>query len=92
MKDSQLLSEVNKAYENSGRLTEQEINGGLESSSKAIDEGKAFLIDSKEADRLMKPTSIRLSPSLKVNIEELAKKEGRSFNNMMTRILESYIS
>lgn len=36
----------------------------------------------------VKPTSVRLPASLKKKIEEKAKKEGRSFNNMVNRILE----
>ncbi len=36
----------------------------------------------------VKPTSVRLKPDLKKKIEEMAKKEGRSFNNMVSRILE----
>lgn len=36
----------------------------------------------------VKPTSVRLKPELKKKIEEMAKKEGRSFNNMVSRILE----
>lgn len=35
-----------------------------------------------------KPTSVRINPELKAKIEAKAKEEGRSFNNMVSRILE----
>ncbi len=37
-------------------------------------------------------TSIRIPESLKKKIEEKAKKEGRTLNNMMNRILEEATS
>ena len=35
-----------------------------------------------------KPTSVRINPELKAKIAAKAKEEGRSFNNMVSRILE----
>ena len=35
-----------------------------------------------------KPTSVRINPELKAKIAAKAKDEGRSFNNMVSRILE----
>ena len=35
-----------------------------------------------------KPTSVRINPELKAKIATKAKEEGRSFNNMVSRILE----
>lgn len=36
----------------------------------------------------VKPTSIRIKNSLRKKIKEKAKQEGRSFNNMVERMLE----
>ncbi len=38
-----------------------------------------------------KPTSIRISASLKKLIEDKAKEEDRSFNNMINRLLEKSV-
>lgn len=40
----------------------------------------------------VKPTSVRLPESLKKKIEEKAKQEGRSFNNMVNRLLDKAVA
>jgi predicted DNA-binding protein len=35
-----------------------------------------------------KPTSIRINAELKQKLERMAKEDGRSFNNLVSRILE----
>ena len=37
-------------------------------------------------------TSIRMKPSLRKKIKELADKEGRSINNMIERLLEKAVA
>ncbi|MCP4991331.1 MAG: ribbon-helix-helix domain-containing protein [Colwellia sp.] len=39
-------------------------------------------------DKKPKPTSIRINAELKSKLEEMAKADGRSFNNLVARILE----
>ena len=39
-----------------------------------------------------KPTSVRINPELKAKIATNAREEGRSFNNMVSRILELSLS
>jgi len=39
-----------------------------------------------------KPTSIRITPELKKAIEDMAKKEDRSFNYMINRLLEKSVA
>lgn len=69
-----------------------DINNRTEEFYKKLDAGKADLVSNDEAKRLMKPTSIRLKPSLKMKIEAIAEREDRSFNNMVSRLLESAIA
>lgn len=59
---------------------------------KKIDNGTAVFVEHEEAKRLMQPTTIRITPSLKMKVEAIAKKEGRSFSNMMNRIIESHFN
>ncbi len=79
MKEYKLINAVNKAYV------------GVKPCAEVLPKYE-FTVNHEEAKRLMKPTSIRLQPSLKLKIEALAEKEGRSFNNMMTRILEAAVA
>ena len=79
MKESKLINAVNKAYKD------------VEPAAVVLPKHE-FTVSNEEAKRLMKPTSIRLQPSLKLKVEAMAEKEGRSFNNMMTRILEQAVA
>ena len=40
----------------------------------------------------VKPTSIRIPESLKKKLESKAKEEGRSFNNMVNRLLSEAVA
>lgn len=40
----------------------------------------------------VKPTSVRLPESLKKKLEKKAKSEGRSFNNMVNRLLAESVA
>lgn len=59
---------------------------------KRLESGKAVFIENDEAKQLMKPTSIRIKPTLKLKIEAMAREEDRSFNNMVARLLESAVA
>ena len=38
------------------------------------------------------PTTVRISEELKANLEEIAKRENRSLNNLINIILQSYVN
>ncbi|AVR75870.1 hypothetical protein ValSw33_46 [Vibrio phage ValSw3-3] len=40
----------------------------------------------------IKPTSVRIPESLKKKLEQKAKEEGRSFNNMVNRLLSEAVA
>ena len=40
----------------------------------------------------VKPTSVRIPESLKKKLEQKAKEEGRSFNNMVNRLLSEAVA
>jgi predicted HicB family RNase H-like nuclease len=40
----------------------------------------------------IKPTSLRISESLKKKLEQKAKEEGRSFNNLVNRLLSEAVA
>lgn len=82
------MTERNKLIDEHDQFMVDQVN----SVYKKIDSGDAKFVSHEEAKRLMKPTSIRLKPTLKMKIEAMAKEEDRSFNNMMTRLLESALA
>lgn len=40
----------------------------------------------------VKPTSVRIPESLKKKLEQKAKEEGRSFNNLVNRLLSEVVA
>tara|TARA_R110000851_G_C12661474_1_gene521477 strand:- start:67 stop:336 length:270 start_codon:yes stop_codon:yes gene_type:complete len=85
MKQPKLLSEVNMAYKDCPQTSSKEAVIEI---TRVINSGESVYLTNEEANRLMKPTSIRIKPNLKLKIEKMARKEGRSFNNMVARLLE----